>query len=253
MFYNIYYKESLPKSGNFIFALDEKQLDELIRVYENAYRQFFHNGKTYLFEVIQEIMVFDTSYIVYKDRDQCLESIRDEENVSKITRVPFKLSFYGNEVTNEFIKGPWGYKANFSNINPGISDFVNQQRITELTLLKQNKFDLSKLIQLCKELNIANSSHSYYSVGMIVRAIIDHVPPIFGYSDFNEVESNYKCEGNSKSFKDSMSQLNRSMKKIGDTFMHSHIRKSEILPNETQVDCRRELDVLLGEVVRLLK
>jgi hypothetical protein len=50
-----------------------------------------------------------------------------------------------------------------------------------------------------------------------------------------------------------MEQLDKSMRKIGDTILHSQITKSETLPNSTQVDCRRDLDRLLEEIVRILK
>lgn len=65
--------------------------------------------------------------------------------------------------------------------------------------------------------------------------------------------NNYSSPGRSRSFKESMEHLNKSMRKISDRIVHSQITKSETLPNETQVDCRRDLDVLLEEIVRELK
>ena len=43
------------------------------------------------------------------------------------------------------------------------------------------------------------------------------------------------------------------MRNISDSFLHSQIRQKEVLPNSTQVDCKQDLDVLLSEVVRVLK
>lgn len=50
-----------------------------------------------------------------------------------------------------------------------------------------------------------------------------------------------------------MIHLDKSLRKIADSFLHTQIRKKETIPNATQVDFRRDLDVLLGEIVRILK
>jgi len=127
--------------------------------------------------------------------------------------------------------------------------FVNNHRIKELEQIKNDTFDLLKVIQYCKELNLAFSNEMYLSTGMIVRSLIDHIPPIFQKNSFKEVANN--C--GTKSFQDSMKNLENSSRKIADSFLHTHIRKKEVLPNSTQVDFSNDLDVLLGEICRLLK
>jgi hypothetical protein len=129
------------------------------------------------------------------------------------------------------------------------SVFVDPKRIDQLKLVDTEKFDLSKLIRKCEELNIAYSTQSYFSVGMLVRAIIDHVSPIFSKQTFTEVSGNY----GTRSFKDSMMHLDKSSRKIADSYLHTQIRRKETLPTRTQVNFSRDLDVLLGEIVRLLK
>jgi hypothetical protein len=89
------------------------------------------------------------------------------------------------------------------------------------------------------------------AVAMLVRAILDHVPPIFSCKNFAEVSNNYG--GGSKSFKQSMANLESSSRKIADSHLHTQIRSKEILPNKTQVNFSNDLDVLLAEIVRLLK
>lgn len=126
--------------------------------------------------------------------------------------------------------------------------FVDPKRIEDLEKIRNTHFDLTKLIKKCEELNIAYSTACYFSVGMLTRAIIDHIPPIFGRNSFNEVAGGY----GSKSFKDSMMHLNKSSRKIADSFLHTHIRRKETLPTKTQVNFSSDLDVLLGEVIRIL-
>lgn len=84
----------------------------------------------------------------------------------------------------------------------------------------------------------------------MTRVIVDHIPPIFGMNSFSEVANNYN---GTKSFKDSMQHLDKSLRKIADAALHTQIRKRETLPNRTQINFYNDLDVLLAEIVRLLK
>lgn len=131
---------------------------------------------------------------------------------------------------------------------PAPEPYVNRARIAAIEAIKGSKFDYAKLAQLCKELNAAHASDSHYSVGMLGRSITDHVPPVFGLRNFTEVASNY---AGTNSFKRSMGHLDRSLRSIADQFLHGQIRGRETLPTVQQVDFRQDLDVLLGEVVRI--
>jgi hypothetical protein len=128
--------------------------------------------------------------------------------------------------------------------------YVDSQRLDELRKIRSDKFDLTKLIQLCEELNRCLDSESYNSMIMLTRAIIDHVPPIFGYTSFSQVANNYS---GGKSFRASMQNLENSCRNIADQHLHNQIRKSETVPTFTQVNFHNDLDVLLAEVVRVLK
>lgn len=83
---------------------------------------------------------------------------------------------------------------------------------------------------------------------MLVRAILDHVPPLFGFRTFAEVSANYGAAGTS--FKKSMEHLQKTLRNISDSHLHQNIRQKESLPTETQVDFGAALDQLLGEVIR---
>ncbi len=144
----------------------------------------------------------------------------------------------------------------YKNIKPkkqvaksGAYNFVNQSRIKELKTIKNDGFDITKLIRFCEELNSAFSLENFLSTAMLVRAIADHIPPIFGKNSFTEVANNH----GSKSFKESMKNLDNSSRKISDAHLHTQIRKKEVLPNSNQVDFSNDLDVLLAEIYRVLK
>lgn len=131
-----------------------------------------------------------------------------------------------------------------------IKDYVNQDRIKELRAIYSASFDLCKLLKFCEELNDCNKAQDHLALIMLTRALIDHIPPVFKFNNFNEVVNNYS---GSKSFKECMDRLNTSSRKIADQHLHTPIRKSEALPTMTQVDFSNEIDVLLAEVYRILK
>jgi len=129
-------------------------------------------------------------------------------------------------------------------------EYVNAGRLRELRAIHSHKFDLSRLVALCDELNITAKEEAHHATGMLVRAIMDHVPPIFGQASFVQVASNY---AGSRSFKEAMGTLESAARKIGDAHLHTQIRSREILPTFTQVNFSPQLDLLLAEIVRVLK
>ncbi|MEA2344255.1 MAG: hypothetical protein QOF63_2424 [Thermoanaerobaculia bacterium] len=130
------------------------------------------------------------------------------------------------------------------------TDFVDASRLHDLKQINSSSFDLSRLIALCEELNITWREGAHHGTAMLVRAVLDHVPPIFGVSSFVQVASNY---GGAKSFKEAMFGLESAARKIADAHLHTKVRKSESLPTSTQVNFSPQMDVLLAEVVRILK
>lgn len=127
--------------------------------------------------------------------------------------------------------------------------YVHPSRIEELKVLSHVDYDATKLAGLCEELNTCSSGHAYHAVAMLVRAILDHVPPVFGMATFAEVANNFS---GGRSFKASMQNLEKSSRNIADMHLHTQIGPKESLPNETQVNFRNDLDVLLQEIMKRL-
>jgi len=128
--------------------------------------------------------------------------------------------------------------------------YVDPSRIAELRSLTGRPLDVSRLVRLCEELNTAHEHDCHMATAMLVRSIVDHVPPIFGVGKFNDVANQYT---GAKSFRGSMQHLQESLRNIADAHLHIQIRKTEVLPTEPQVDFRAALDVLLAEIVRIMK
>lgn len=130
------------------------------------------------------------------------------------------------------------------------ADYVHQSRIAELQKLTSSTYDTTRLVRLCEELNICWHEGADHAVAMLVRSIVDHIPPVFRVTSFGHVASNY---AGSKSFKEAAAALEVSARKIADAHLHTPIRRKETLPTSTQVDFSALLDVVLQETVRLLK
>ena len=130
-------------------------------------------------------------------------------------------------------------------------DYVDRGRINELKTLKSTQFDFTKLIAFCEDINRCHGAGSVLAPAVLVRGILDHIPPLFGAVTFKEVANNY--QGATKSFRGSMLNLDNSSRKIADAILHTQIRSKEALPTPTQVDFKNDLDVLLQEIVRSLK
>lgn len=134
-------------------------------------------------------------------------------------------------------------KATPTTIN---GSYINKKRFQALKK-KSGNFDFSRLLKMVEELDCAFLSKNYISVILLVRAILDHVSPIFNLGTFAEVANNY----GTKSFKASMLNLENSSRKIADSYLHTPIRKNESLPNDKQVNFSNDLDVLLAEIIRI--
>lgn len=127
--------------------------------------------------------------------------------------------------------------------------FVNTGRIEALKRTPNRKFDLSRLIRMCEELNDCAGRGNAHAAIMLTRAILDHVLPLFGLSTFAEVASNH----GGRSFKEAMNHLENGSRKIADLYLHGKVRDREGLPNMTQVDFSAPLDLLLSEIERALR
>jgi len=137
-------------------------------------------------------------------------------------------------------------KTEFNRRDPS-HEFISLQRIYDLEALNSS-FDLKKLIAMTKELNTAHKNEMYFTVGNLLRAIMDHIPPLFNCNSFKEIYNNYS---GTKSFKDAMAGLDLQMRKISDSYLHTQIRTSEILPTAQQVDVKPSFDLLLSEIIRV--
>ncbi len=67
--------------------------------------------------------------------------------------------------------------------------FVESSVIEALMQCAGKKFDLIKVVCFCEELNSSFSSGNYLASTLLIRALINHIPPVFGKTTFQQVVS----------------------------------------------------------------
>ncbi|MEY9531937.1 hypothetical protein [Sinorhizobium fredii] len=133
---------------------------------------------------------------------------------------------------------------------PGARPYVDPARISALQAMGKGPWDFARLVELCREINVAAANRCHMSTAMLLRTILNHVPPVLGFNTFEEVANSYGGAKSQKSFKASMQRLQGSLRNIADMHLHSLIRSREDVPTAVQVDFAADLDVLLGEMIR---
>jgi hypothetical protein len=234
-----------------IFGIDETKLTIIKNGYLNGNETFTIAGVEYSFKDLIEIKIFTHRFYfgAASFEKQC-----EESGLYVVTELgnylPKKaLASLGDDITESII-GNAAYGQDRKIVTPILNthDFIDHSRIAALKDIKIKDFDLIRLIKYCEELNFNFKYGNYLSVAMLSRAIIDHIPPIFGKKTFAEVANNYGTQ----SFKNSTKTLDQSLRNIADNFLHQTIRKRESLPVLTQVNFSQSLDVLLSEIIRFL-
>ncbi len=225
-------EDILNKFKNIRIVVNEDKYVEEESEYDPRQEDFYNT-----FTNAQFIGTKDTSIDLYKESILRKAQYYAEEwiNVYDITKN--KIEFLINQLSISLMNTEQN------------KEFVSVERIENLKQISSITFDLSKLIRFCEEINISYNFSNYYSCILIIRAIIDHIPPIFNKPNFQEVANNY----GTKSFKDSMLHLDNSSRKIADSVLHTQIRKKEILVNKIQINFSNDLDLLLSEIIRVLK
>lgn len=253
---NIYNRYNFVLEHNFKSNINVKEYKTLLTP-ELLQREFLSpyenrlpikiNGKLIPFDDIYSIQI--TSTILLDDE---IELFGEKNNFTWNDTIKDEIefiSFCKNE-TDNILKNPY-LIDNTSLYKNQKTYFVSIDRIEELKVINNDSFDLIKLIRLCEELNSASSLNNNFSSSLLVRSIIDHIPPIFDFESFKQFANNY-TEG-TRSFKKSMLNLENSLRNIADNNIHSQVRKKEVLPTTIQIDFTQELDLLLSEIVRKLK
>jgi len=109
--------------------------------------------------------------------------------------------------------------------------FVAPELIADLRAANPAQFDFRKLIALCEELNDAYRREAYLSTALLIRAVMNHVPPVFGQTTFAAVVAQ-----SGRSIKPMLERLESEARPIADLHTHILMRSRETLPTKNQVE-----------------
>jgi hypothetical protein len=123
--------------------------------------------------------------------------------------------------------------------------FLELSVLAALRQAKSQKFDFAKLVRLCEELNDAYGRGNYLSCVLLIRAVMNHVPPVFGCRTFAEVIAQ-----SGRSLKAVFERLEDDARPIADLHSHALIRAREPLPTKHQVEpYKASFELLVQEVI----
>lgn len=111
------------------------------------------------------------------------------------------------------------------------------------------KWNLKKLHTLAVELNESYALGHAYASHTLLRAIIDHVPPVFGKGNFKSVVEQYCWSVTDKKY---MKRL-EDFRGQGDDALHRMIREREDILDIEDIPSRVLINRLIDEVVALLE
>lgn len=117
------------------------------------------------------------------------------------------------------------------------------QSIIEAFVNKSNKFSYKKLIRLLNELNISHTAGYPYSSAALIRAVLDHIPPLFNKLLFEDVVNGYSWGKTDLAY---MKQL-LDFRKEGDDALHRPISEDEDLLDIDSIPGKMRLNRLLQE------
>lgn len=126
---------------------------------------------------------------------------------------------------------------------------VDPALIARLDTLKSSTYDVAALVRICKEINSSHAHGNVLAVALLMRTVLNHVPPVFGHETFGQVVANAV-----KSLKESFEHLENGLRKIADFHTHRKIVAVESYLSPAQVEpFKPQFELLLQQVESRLK
>lgn len=139
------------------------------------------------------------------------------------------------------------FKSGWNTTNQGINEesYVNKS-ILKGFQSKKGYFNYQKLITLIEELNFSYAYNKAYSSCTILRAILDHIPPLLGKDNFDAVASKYKWGSEKSSKRKAVGKL-LEFRNTPDDVLHGQITDKDDVVDITYLPDKFAINVLLKE------
>ena len=117
--------------------------------------------------------------------------------------------------------------------------------IDRLATAQSVKLDVRLLVQICREINSCFAHGNVVATALLMRTVLNYVPPIFGHDTFPQVLANIN-----RSLKESFDHLENGLRKIADYHTHRRIGPADCYPSSAQIEpFKPQFELLLQEVV----
>ena len=108
------------------------------------------------------------------------------------------------------------------------------------------QYDLILLSKLCRETNASYSQGNFIATILLMRAVLNYLPPIFGQETFAQVVASV-----GRSLKAVFATLEDGLRKIADYHTHRRIDNANMYPSNAQIEpFRPQFELLLQEVLQ---
>ncbi len=158
------------------------------------------------------------------------------------------------DVTDEFVTEPPGRsEAPQGQLlpppSPRVAPYVDEKLTAAIRAKdKTSRLDCTKFLSLIHELNDNGARGNAYAAHALLRAILDHVPPILGYTGFAEVANNHGWTQTDKRYVKKLLDF----KLQGDDVLHRQISEKADLIGMDDLPPRTWINRLLQECAEKL-
>lgn len=171
------------------------------------------------------------------------------------TPVDWLIADRGRTVTDDFLTEPPGSSAVPTAPVPPVmlprnaAPYIDDKLTAAIQAKdKVSQLDSTKLLQLIHELNDNYVRENAYAAHVLLRAVLDHIPPILGYTDFAEVANNYKWARTDKRYVKRLLDF----KLQGDDALHRQISEKADLLGMDNLPPRAWMNQLVQECAEKL-
>lgn len=122
---------------------------------------------------------------------------------------------------------------------------VNPDIVATLEQTASTRFDTNFLARLCQEINSSYAHGNVIATALLMRSLLNYVPPIFGHTSFSQVTAQ-----SGRSLKGSFEHLENGLRKIADFQTHRTGGPFTPYPSVAQVEpFKPQFELLMQEIL----
>ncbi|MBI5540315.1 MAG: toll/interleukin-1 receptor domain-containing protein [Bacteroidia bacterium] len=149
MLYNVYYSKQVNGIGNYLLGMSMENLENFIDYYNNGVGEFLFKGKTYNTNNLKVVNVYDCSKFDF-EKANAIEELEHRMKLNDFWKTGETLKEYGKDLTEEYIKGVWGFRKN---VNPVENKpLIKNKKAQQELFISYSDFDKDKVHLIVNEL-----------------------------------------------------------------------------------------------------